>query len=43
MLRLPGKRFFCLFLELLRKNIGFPEFPHHPTVLNKKIEFASER
>ena len=24
-------------------DIGFPEFPHHPNVLNKEIKFVSER
>ena len=41
-LRLFGKRFLCLSLVLLHYDVGFPEFPHHPSVLNKKPEFVSE-
>ena len=41
--RLSRKRFFCLALVLLYYDVGFPEFPYHPSVLNKKAEFVSER
>ena len=41
--RLFGKRLCYLILVLLGKNIVFLDFPHHPNVLNKKIEFVSER
>ena len=42
-LRLSRKRFLCLSLVLLPYDVGFPESPHHPSVLNKNIEFVSER
>ena len=42
-LRLSGKRFLCLSLALLHYDVGFPDFPHHPNVLNKELDIASER
>ena len=42
-LRLSEKRFLYLSLVLLYYDVGFPEFPYHPSVLNKKAEFVSER
>ena len=41
--RLSGKRFLCFSLVLLHYDVEFPAFPHHPSALNKKIEFVSER
>ena len=41
--RLSGKRFLYLFIVILHYDVGFPKSPHHATVLNKKVEFVSEK
>ena len=43
LLRLSGKRFLCPVLVLLRESIVFLDFPHHPNVLKKNSDIASER
>ena len=41
--RIFRKRFLCIILMLLRKNIVFLAFPLNLNVLNKKSDIAAER